>query len=91
MTDSFYVGEFRWQGEPQNSPVEMWDGKRWILTEPQVPTDEELTWLWNHVATNRRQRMTWFEIDCLPETDYQQFARSVLRQWGRPATELEAQ
>jgi hypothetical protein len=28
--------------------------------------------------------MTWFEVDCLPETDYQQFARSVLRQWGRP-------
>ena len=35
MTNSFYVGEFRWQGEPQNSFVEMWNGKRWILTEPQ--------------------------------------------------------
>jgi hypothetical protein len=31
--------------------------------------------------------MTWFEIDCLPETDYQQFARSVLRRWGLPAIE----
>jgi len=59
MTDSFYVGEFRWQGEPQNSPVEMWDGKRWILTEPQGPVpvaerlpgpedcDAELCWIWN--------------------------------------------
>jgi hypothetical protein len=55
--------------------------------KPQGPTDEELTWLWNHVATNRRQRMTWFEVNCLPETDYQQFARSVLRQWGHSAIE----
>jgi len=63
------------------------DRVRAALAEPesQRPTDEELTWLWDHVATNRRQRMTWFEVDCLPETDYQQFARSVLRQWGRPS------
>lgn len=49
---------------------------------PEGPTDDELTWLWNHLATSRRQRMTWLGVDCLPETDYQSFARSVLRQWG---------
>jgi hypothetical protein len=53
--------------------------------EPQEPTDEELTWLWNHLRTSRRQLMAWRGEDCLDDTDYQQFARSVLRQWGRPA------
>jgi hypothetical protein len=73
------------------SSVELLDRARAALAqpEPQGPTDEELTWLWNHVATNRQQRMTWFEVDCLPETDYQQFARSVLRQWGCPTFKLE--
>ena len=53
--------------------------------EPQGPTNERLTWLWNHLQVSRRQLMALRGENCLDDTDYQQFARSVLRQWGRPA------
>jgi hypothetical protein len=54
--------------------------------EPQGPTNERLTWLWNHLQVSRRQLMALRGENCLDDTDYQQFARSVLKQWGRPAT-----
>jgi hypothetical protein len=31
MTEKPYVGEFRWQGEPNNSLIEMWNGEEWVL------------------------------------------------------------
>lgn len=37
MTDGPYAGEYRWQGEPQNSPIEMWDGKEWVLVSTSEP------------------------------------------------------
>jgi len=52
--------------------------------EPQGPTNERLTWLWNHLQVSRRQLMALRGENCLDDTDYQQFARSVLKQWGRP-------
>ncbi len=52
--------------------------------EPQEPTNERLTWLWNHLQVSRRQLMALRGENCLDDTDYQQFARSVLKQWGRP-------
>ena len=55
--------------------------------EPQGPTNERLTWLWNHLQVSRRQLMALRGENCLDDTDYQQFARSVLKQWGRPAIE----
>jgi hypothetical protein len=56
-----------------------------IEPEPQGPTNERLTWLWNHLQVSRRQLMALRGENCLDDTDYQQFARSVLKQWGRPA------
>ena len=63
-------------------------GSRWSPTiEPQGPSNEELTWLWNHLQVSRRQLMALRGENCLDDTDYQQFARSVLRRWGHPAIE----
>jgi len=53
--------------------------------EPEGPSGEKLTWLWNHLQVSRRQLMALRGKNCLDDTDYQQFAHSVLRQWGRPA------
>ena len=76
--------------QPIESVIAALNAAELTQPEPQGPTDEKLTWLWNHVLTNRRQRMTWLVVDCLPETDYQQFARSVLRQWrSRPVPVAE--
>lgn len=51
MTDEPHVGELKWQGEPQNSPVELWDGKQWVLVGCSTPTDEELKALyWERMA-----------------------------------------
>lgn len=58
-----YVGEFRWQGEPQNSPVEMWDGKQWMLASAsQGPTDEELVELFNENDWNFISPETFIDI-----------------------------
>jgi hypothetical protein len=63
MTDESYVGEFRWQGEPQNSPVEMWDGKQWMLASAsQGPTDEELVELFNENDWNFISPETFIDI-----------------------------
>jgi hypothetical protein len=55
--------------------------------EPEGPSGEKLTWLWNHLQVSRRQLMALRGEYCLDDTDYQQFAHSVLRQWGRPTIE----
>jgi len=41
MTEKLYVGEFRWQGEPNNSLIEMWNGGEWVLATSE-PTEESI-------------------------------------------------
>jgi hypothetical protein len=85
MTDSFYVGEFRWQGEPQNSPVEMWNGKRWILTELQGPTDQEIT-EWADAASGVPQEALDPEFcgwrRCFDEKEFADTIRAALAHWA---------
>jgi hypothetical protein len=70
MTDEPYVGEFRWQGEPQNSPIELWDGKQWALVGGSEPTDEELWQLYDEMGGDPEDS-AW----CLS------YARAVLDRW----------
>jgi hypothetical protein len=82
MTDKPYVGEFRWQGEPQNSPIEMWDGKGWVLTEPQGPTDEDIYEWGNSVflpSLSQSERLSY----PITDKDLRVITRAVLARWGR--------
>ena len=73
MADEPYVGEFRWQGEPQNSPIELWDGKQWVLVGGSPPTDEELFDLAEKYADDN---------GLLGLHNAPGFARAVLSHWG---------
>jgi hypothetical protein len=71
MTNEPRVGEFRWQGEPQSSPIELWDGKQWVLAGGSEPTDEELDEL-------------FVEIDQSGESEsWRAYARAVLTRWSK--------
>ena len=72
MTEKPYVGEFRWQGEPQNSLIEMWTGTEWALVSTPEPTDEELDELWDEEAG-------YFAL----YAEAKRFGRAVLERWGR--------
>jgi hypothetical protein len=71
MTEKPYVGEFRWQGEPNNSLIEMWNGEEWVLATSE-PTDEELDALWDEKAG-------YFAL----YAEAKRFGRAVLERWGR--------
>jgi hypothetical protein len=71
MTEEPYVGEFRWQGEPNNSLIEMWNGEEWVLATLE-PTDEELDALWDEKAG-------YFAL----YAEAERFGRAVLERWGR--------
>lgn len=71
MNDQPYVGEFRWQGEPNNSLIEMWNGEEWVLAT-LGPTDEELDALWDEKAG-------YFAL----YAEAERFGRAVLERWGR--------
>lgn len=72
MTEKPYVGEFRWQGEPNNSLIEMWNGEEWVLATSE-PTDEELDELSDEY---------WW-LDANHSKPWRPFARAVLERWGR--------
>ncbi len=78
MTDEPHVGELRWQGEPQNSPVELWDGKQWVLVGCSTPTDEELKALYWEAFKNA--------APCGAGQSWLAGLRAVAR-WDRPAIE----
>jgi hypothetical protein len=71
MTEKPYVGEFRWQGEPNNSLIEMWNGEEWVLATLE-PTNEELDALWDEKAG-------YFAL----YAEAERFGRAVLERWGR--------
>jgi hypothetical protein len=72
MNEKPYVGEFRWQDEPQNSLIEMWNGTEWVLVSTPEPTDEELDALWDEEAG-------YFAL----YAEAKRFGRAVLERWGR--------
>ncbi len=72
MTERPYVGEFRWQGEPNNSLIEVWNGEEWALVSTPEPTDEELDELWDEEAG-------YFAL----YAEAKRFGRAVLERWGR--------
>jgi hypothetical protein len=74
MTEKPYVGEFRWQGEPNNSLIEVWNGEEWALVSTPEPTDEELDELWDEEAG-------YFAL----YAEAKRFGRAVLARWGTPA------
>jgi hypothetical protein len=78
MTDEPHVGGLRWQGEPQNSPVELWDGKQWVLVGCSTPTDEELKALYWEAFKNA--------APCGADQSWLAGLRAVAR-WGRPSNE----
>jgi hypothetical protein len=71
MIEKPYVGEFRWQGEPNNSLIEMWSGEEWVLATLE-PTNEELDALWDEKAG-------YFAL----YAEAERFGRAVLERWGR--------
>ena len=72
MTEKPYVGEFRWQGEPNNSLIEMWTGKEWVLVTTAEPTDEQLDELWDEIGGY---------YNLYPEV--RNTIREALNRWGR--------
>ena len=71
MTEKPYVGEVRWQGEPNNSLIEVWNGEEWVLVSTPEPTDEELDELWDEEAG-------YFAL----YAEAKRFGRAVLERWG---------
>jgi hypothetical protein len=85
MTDQPYAGEFRWQGEPNNSLIEMWNGEEWVLVGGSEPTDKELD-LWIMAQPHQQWTPTATDpIRCheLDQHEMRAFARAVLERWGR--------
>ncbi len=74
MTEEPYVGEFRWQGEPNNSLIEMWNGEEWVLATSE-PTDKELCEFY---------RSAYYACENRQGPAAQAYAlRAVLERWGR--------